>query len=104
MTPEEAVDAIVQDLTCRRGLRHEWDNIDEEVEAEIKNEWLVSVKEAVEAERSRCMADVCGGCKDGAPVRYEEHGRYWCHYNDGGASWGCTASTIRARMEKDSEE
>lgn len=35
----EAVDKIVEDLTDRRGLRQEWENIDEEIQAEIKLAW-----------------------------------------------------------------
>lgn len=42
MTPEQAekiVDAIVDDLTGRRGLRQEWEGIDEDIQQEIKAEW-----------------------------------------------------------------
>ena len=38
--PAEVVEGIVADLTDRRGLRHEWDNIDEDVIEELKNTWL----------------------------------------------------------------
>jgi len=34
------VDGIIEDLSDRRGLRQEWDQIDEEIQEEIKEEWL----------------------------------------------------------------
>jgi len=44
MTPRQAarriVDEIVADLTDRRGLRQEWDQIDDDVKAKIVNKWL----------------------------------------------------------------
>lgn len=36
----QLVDAIIEDLSDRRGLRHEWEQIDEEVQDEIKAAWL----------------------------------------------------------------
>ena len=33
------VDAILEDLTDRRGLKHEWSKIDADVRAEIKKTW-----------------------------------------------------------------
>jgi len=33
------VDNILKDMTDRRGLRQEWDNIDEDIQEEIKEEW-----------------------------------------------------------------
>lgn len=39
-----AVERIVDDLTDRKGLRHEWDNIDEETEAEIKATWRAIIR------------------------------------------------------------
>ena len=35
----EIADAIIDNLTDRRGLRQEWDNIDEDVQAEIRETW-----------------------------------------------------------------
>jgi len=51
MTTEEALEAIIADLTDRRGLRHEWANLDLDVEAEIREAWLGSIRAAVERER-----------------------------------------------------
>jgi len=42
MTPETAkkiVTAIVKDFTGRRGLRQEWEQIDEEIQEEIVAQW-----------------------------------------------------------------
>ncbi len=36
---KKAVEAIVSDLTGRRGLRQEWENIDPEIVADIKEVW-----------------------------------------------------------------
>jgi hypothetical protein len=41
------VDAIVSNLTDRKGLRHEWDNIDTEVEKEILDEWAEIIDVAI---------------------------------------------------------
>jgi hypothetical protein len=41
-----AVDLIVDDLTNRKGLRHEWDNIDEDIIVEIKTAWIGAVQSA----------------------------------------------------------
>ena len=41
------VDAIVDNLTNRKGLRHEWDNIDAEVEKEIRDEWAEIIDAAI---------------------------------------------------------
>jgi len=44
MAPQEVADlivsAILHDLTDRKGLRHAWDDIDEEIQDEIKAEWI----------------------------------------------------------------
>lgn len=34
---------IIDDLADRRGLRQEWDNIDEEIQAEIRETWMTIV-------------------------------------------------------------
>lgn len=34
------VDALLDDMTDRRGLRQEWDNIDDDVQAEIRKTWI----------------------------------------------------------------
>ncbi len=41
------VDAIVNNLTDRKGLRHEWDNIDADVELEIRDEWAEIVDASI---------------------------------------------------------
>ena len=33
------VDKIIKDLSDRRGLRHEWEKIDEDIQQEIRDEW-----------------------------------------------------------------
>jgi hypothetical protein len=33
------VEQIVADLSDRRGLRHEWDQIDDDIQAEIISQW-----------------------------------------------------------------
>jgi hypothetical protein len=38
-TAQKIVSAIVEDLSDRRGLRQEWEQIDEEIQAEIKQTW-----------------------------------------------------------------
>ena len=42
------VQTILDDLTDRRGLRHEWDNIDDDIQKEIIDKWTALVKELVE--------------------------------------------------------
>lgn len=44
----DAVDKIVNDLTGRKGLRQEWDNIDEEIQNEIKEQWVEILKESLQ--------------------------------------------------------
>ena len=41
---EQIVDAIISDLTDRRGLRQEWEMIDEDIQEEIKETWISIVK------------------------------------------------------------
>ena len=52
-----AVEEIVNDLSDRRGLGHEWGSIDDESQSEIMDTWRVIVEahisEAVAAERER---------------------------------------------------
>jgi len=44
ITPSEIaeliVDAILHDLQGRKGLRHQWNEIDEEIQEEIRTEWI----------------------------------------------------------------
>lgn len=44
LTPKGAVDAIVRDLSERRGLRQEWDQIDDDVRREIRAVWVSIIK------------------------------------------------------------
>jgi len=49
MAPEQAinaVNAIVRDLSDRRGLRQEWEQIDDETQGEIKIRWVEIIMEA----------------------------------------------------------
>lgn len=41
---DQIVEAILMDFTGRRGLRQEWEKIDEDIQEEIKQEWLNIVK------------------------------------------------------------
>ena len=47
MKAQEAVDKILDDLTSRKGLRHEWDDIDEDIQKEITEEWISIVMSAM---------------------------------------------------------
>lgn len=37
---EIIIDAIIEDLTDRRGLRQAWEDIDEDIQQEIRNVWI----------------------------------------------------------------
>ena len=39
-TAEKVVDGIIADFTDRRGLRQEWEQIDDEIQNEIRDEWI----------------------------------------------------------------
>jgi hypothetical protein len=43
-----AVRGIIKDLNDRRGLRQEWEQIDEEVQGEIQDVWVAYVLEAIQ--------------------------------------------------------
>lgn len=45
---EEIVDAIISDLTGRRGLRQEWDQIDEDIQGEIRSKWMILARRVIE--------------------------------------------------------
>lgn len=51
-------EAIIDDLTNRKGLRHEFDNIDPDIQDEIKQEWASILAQhavrAAERMRERC--------------------------------------------------
>lgn len=42
---ERIVHEIEEDVRCRRGLRQEWDQIDGDVQAEIRIEWAHIVRQ-----------------------------------------------------------
>ncbi len=46
---EEIVDAILEDLQDRKGLSDEWDQIDDEVQAEIRDAWMLIARRVIEA-------------------------------------------------------
>lgn len=63
-----AVDLIVADLTDRRGLRHEWENINDRTIAEIKTAWIAAVQAAYAAASPSPASpadDVAGMCDQG---------------------------------------
>jgi hypothetical protein len=41
---DEVVDAILNDLTDRKGLRHVWEDIDEDTQNEIKETWAAIIR------------------------------------------------------------
>ena len=53
-----AVEDIIEDLSDRRGLGHEWGSIDEDIQTEIQAKWTAIVEAritaAVAAEREAC--------------------------------------------------
>jgi len=53
-TAEAAVDEILDDLTDRRGLKHEWHNIDADIQAEIKAAWADAIHKALQAQFEAC--------------------------------------------------
>ena len=64
-------DKILEDIRHRKGLRHAWDEIDEDVQAEIKHEWALQITvflnlqaEIIEnrmAKEKKPKRDVCVG-------------------------------------------
>ena len=45
MNPTEIVDAIIKDLSNRKGLGDEWAAIDDDIRSEIRAEWIDLVEE-----------------------------------------------------------
>lgn len=43
-----AVDGVVRDILGRRGLRHEFESIDEDIQEEIKATWTRIILDALE--------------------------------------------------------
>jgi hypothetical protein len=45
---EEIWDAVICDMTDLKGLRHAWDNIDDEMQADIRAAVMLSVRRVFE--------------------------------------------------------
>lgn len=43
----KAIKEIVFDIQDRRGLKHEWNNIDEDIQEEIKESWFNIIKDSL---------------------------------------------------------
>ena len=43
-----AVDAIIEDLSDRRGLGQEWDQIDSAIKREIRARWAMLIEKSIE--------------------------------------------------------
>ena len=43
----DVVEGIVDDILSRKGIGNEWEMIDEDIQEEIKAEWVVLIKRAV---------------------------------------------------------
>jgi hypothetical protein len=54
---ERCVDEILNDMTDRKGLRHEWDNIDEGIQEEIRTTWIGFVRAALRSLSTPSMKD-----------------------------------------------
>ncbi len=44
---KQIVEAIIEDLSDRKGLQNEWDELDDETEKEIIEEWIKIVKKHI---------------------------------------------------------
>ena len=49
MRARMAVDEILKDLCDRRGLKHEWQRIDPEIQDEIRTAWEAAVRKQIDA-------------------------------------------------------
>jgi len=45
---------LIFDLTCRAGLRKEWDQIDKEIRLEIRNRWKEIILNHIYSRRKKC--------------------------------------------------
>jgi hypothetical protein len=50
---EKCADAIIEDLTDRKGLKHEWNNIDADIQAEIRAAWAAIIEDIFHKESAR---------------------------------------------------
>lgn len=49
---ERIVDGIISDLSDRRGLGQEWDQIDDDIKDDIRNKWINDVEMEVRVEEN----------------------------------------------------
>jgi hypothetical protein len=49
-TAERIRDAILDDVTDRRGWRQEWEGFDDDVQEEVKQSWLDTIESILEEE------------------------------------------------------
>lgn len=90
---KEIVDAVIDDLSDRRGLRHQWNLIDYNIKVEIREAWEEIVTKALAAtpETSHCETCVCGKRapvqaslpthqKGPGTISWEEHLEAWHGY------------------------
>lgn len=54
-TAKLAVSQILDDLTDRRGLRQEWDAIDDDIQKEIRDGWARIIDEAIASMNGRVV-------------------------------------------------
>jgi hypothetical protein len=45
---DQAVDNIIQDISNRSGLGNEWEEIDEDIQNEIRNTWITIIKDTLD--------------------------------------------------------
>lgn len=45
---EKIVDGILADMNGRRGFRQNWDQIDEEIQAEVRAAWMLIARRVIE--------------------------------------------------------
>jgi len=69
MKLNEAVDAIILDLTDRRGLRQAWEEIDDDIQYEIKNKWRDIIGAEIKAVRvMQDWQDISTAPRDGTEI------------------------------------
>lgn len=57
--------AIEKDFTDRRGLRQEWNEIDEDIQQEIRNTWKALIHKELAKEKKEVLIEVGGDHGDG---------------------------------------
>ena len=48
----DSVDAIIYDLSDRRGIKHAWDQIDDDIQEEIKGVWRNAIQQEQDPEKA----------------------------------------------------